>query len=594
MDGKCAPDREDRPAGGIPRVSGRFPASLGVAENSEWVYSPAMPSTPPVAHPAICLVDGPPLLADALERAGCAVLRVQASPEPVVDLPAALDRAGFAPDLVLQVERLGPRSVLSGLEGLDCPLLLWCIDPHLNSHWHAAYARLFDLACSTQRAWMESIGRFGAPDVRWLPWFGQDLPQVPWEAREHGLAFVGRVTRQRPARRWMTEFLARKGANANPAILQEVPYQEMLALYGRSKLIPNESIFGEVNFRLFEGASCGCLVLGQDIAEQADLFEPGREMDTYAHVVELGEKLDLYLGNDRLTRTMGRAARARVLAEHQPEHRAARILEYGRDAARNRATGREAAKWSAITLASLWEAGMPTVGLDELLRRLAAVPGDADVAAAALRVQVVSGMDEVLDANLSKLLERPAWREHVDLNLAASMACLYRKRFKDAGAFLCRYLESRGKEGAPYVDPKALLTRWARELERLGRILRPGFPFDTKRHLPAAASDCLMCVLEDAPDDLPTLRLLDSLLARVPGSEQNRVGLLSILTLHERGDWRPALELGLADLGTYRLDSGLDELRLALSLARERNAESAFLRVLKARDPSGLLLKRLS
>lgn len=111
--------------------------------------------------------------------------------------------------------------------------------------------------------------------------------------------------------------------------------------------------------------------------------------------------------------------------------------------------------------------------------------------------------------------------------------------------------------------------------------------------LPATAGECLMARLMDAPEHLPTLRLLDTILRPVPGMEQTRVGFLSILTLHERNDWRLAFEIGLANLKSYRLDSGLEELVLARDIARKQGQERLFLKALESRNPSGLILPRL-
>lgn len=541
---------------------------------------------------AICLVDAPQELTHAFRDAGLNVLEVKASPEPFFDLPAFLEARGFVPDLVLQVEKLGIRSILTGLDCLDCPLLFWAIDPHLNAHWHSAYGRLFDMVCSTQKAWMPKLARQGVADIRWLPWFGADRPFVPWEERGHGLTFVGRVTDQRPARKWMVEFLKDKAAPFNPAIRDSVLKAEMMALYAASKIIPNESIFGEVNFRLFEGATCGCLVLGQSIEEQAELFEPGREMDTYAHVVELDEKLATYFGNDKLTRAMGRAAHARVQAEHLPKHRVERILGYARDAGRNRASGADAAKWTALATCAMWEAGLLNVDLKVVLDLLVGARQDSDVMAATLRLQAAAGAPKVLEENLKALLTMPT-SGSLELNLAASMAALRVGHFSGAKTFWYRHLEGTGGEGLPPESPQALYTLWAKELQRRSLVIRPGFSFDPVRHLPATAVECLLMILNDEPQDLPTLRLLDSMLRPVFGTEQTRVGFLSILTLHERRDWRLALEIALANLVSFRLESGLEELQLALDLARGAGQESSFLRVLKGRDPSGLLLRKV-
>lgn len=540
----------------------------------------------------ICLIDGPPELEAAFRGEGVEVVSLEASPAPFFDVAVALEEKGIVPDLVLQVERLGVRSVLTGVDSLDCPLMFWAIDPHLNAYWHSVYARLFDVVCCTQKAWMDRLARHGAQDVRWLPWFAPERPLVDWEAREHGLAFVGRVTAQRPARKWMVDFLADKGAGFNPAIRDSIPKLRMLDLYDTSKIIPNESIFGEVNFRLFEGAACGCLVIGQDIEEQAELFEPGREMDTFSHVAELDEKLSLYLNNDKLVRTMARAAHARVQAEHLPVHRARRILEYARDAARNRVNGAEARKWTALAAAAMWESGHRTIDAQVVLSLLGSVEQDGDVMAATLRTKAADAAPGALAEAVKGLLTMPTAGESA-LNLTASMLALGMGEFNWAKTFWYRHLESQGVEQRPPESPNALYTLWAKDLHRRGMTMRSGFGFDASSHVPAAAMECLMMVLGDDARDLSILRLLDSMLRPIFGTEQMRVGYLSILTLHERDDWRLALEIGLANLMSFRLESGMEELHLARELAHTKGQEMSFMRVLKGRDPSGVLARRL-
>ena len=543
----------------------------------------------------VCLIDAPPPLAEGFGKLGCSVLALRASPAPFFSLDEALAAEGFEPDLVLQVESLGARCLVSGLDRVDCPTLLWCVDPHLNASWHSAWARLFDLTCATQKRWLGDLRARGAGDVRHLPWFGREEPWTDVADRSTDIAFVGRVTPQRPARKWMVEFLKRRENDCTVAVRDGLGYGQMLALYRDSKIIPNESILGEINFRLFEGASCGCLVLDQDLGgEQAELFEPGREFDTCAHVAELDHKLARYLANPRLVRAMGRAAYERVRAEHLPVHRAQRILEFAADAADRRARGAQADKWTALACAYLWEAGRSALSAGEVLNRLAAVNQDGDVTTAALRVQAMAGEKRLVDDNLASILGGQLYADNPGLNLTGSMAALKGGHFDGAKAFRYRHCLATGKLDARAPrDPVELLSFWAKDLHREGATMRGGFAFDPDMHLPASALECLLSATARDPHHLATLRLLDTMLRPLTGMEQMRVGFLSLLTLHERRDWRLALEIGLANLKSFRLDSGLDELRLALELARENGQEAQFDRALAARDGSGLLAERL-
>ncbi|WP_319469621.1 glycosyltransferase [uncultured Pseudodesulfovibrio sp.] len=539
----------------------------------------------------ICLIDVPFPVGAGFERAGCTVLNLLTRRAPFFSLPEALAEHGFTPDLVVQCEVLNRRTVVTGLDEMDCPLIYWGVDPHLNAHWQSAYARLFDMTCVTQRKVIPDTQRQGAKDVRWLPWYGRKI-DIADGKREFDLAFVGRVTEQRPARKWMLEYLERKWGNFNLAIRDGLDFGGMMELYRSSRIIPNESILGEVNFRLFEAASCGCLVLGQALGdEQEELFRPGREFDTYADIVEMDSKLRKYMHEDRLTQAMGRAAHERVQREHLPEHRAQRLLEYARDAVRHRATGPDSIKWQTLAICGLWEAGMHDMPAGKLLSELAELPLDAEVAEAAMRVQAAAGMTAGLEENIRSILGGQLFVDSPECNLAGSMATLRAGNWDAAKTFWYRHLQSTGaRQPRAPEDSVQLLTLWAKDLSRRERIIRGGFPFNPSRHLPAAASECLMTVLVDEPQHLPTLRLLDTMLRPVLGMEQVRVGFLSILTLHERKDWRLAFEIALANLKSYRLESGLEELALAHGIAREQGQGKSFERALAARDVSGLLV----
>lgn len=544
----------------------------------------------------ICLIDAMRPLTDGFRELGYTVLPVATGKAPFFDLENHLAKNDFAPDLVIQAESLAARTMVTGLSGLDCPTMFWAVDPHLNADWHDAYARLFDVTCSTQKAWIPRLRRRGAADVRWLPMFGHVAEWADMGDRTHDVAFVGRVSAQRPARKWMVEYLEEKGRGFDMAIEDNLTYADMLGLYRDSRIIPNESILGEVNFRLFEGASSGCLVLSQDLGEEQELlFERGREFDTYDHISELDAKLANYLANPRMVQAMGMAARERVLAEHLPVHRAERMVEYAQEAGRNRATGEDETKWMALAMAGLWEAGKISVSVHEVLDRLGTLAPDAEVTEAVLRVEATAGMVRLMADNVQAVLGGRLHEGSFDVNLTGSMACLRLDNWDGAKGFWYRHQQTSGmRESVPPANPISLLTLWAKELKRRDRNFRAGFPYNPGTHLPGAASECLIAALQDEPEHLPTLKLLDTVLRPIMGLEQARVGYLSILTLHEREDWRLALEIALANLKSYRLESGIEELRLAHELAKNGGQESMFVRALAARDKSGLLKEQLS
>ncbi|WP_035076728.1 CgeB family protein [Maridesulfovibrio zosterae] len=531
----------------------------------------------------------------ALEKLGYSVFEVPHHPDIFCNLQELLKKNKFTPDLVLQVENLGRRTLIQGLEDFDCPTVFWATDPHLNMHWHNSYTKLFDQVLSTQKSIIPSFKAEGLSDVRWLPRFAYDMAAPPVADRKNDIAFVGRLSDQRPGRKWMIDFIKNLAGDRPFPVEQSLSHSDMLALYQDTKIIPNESILGEVNFRLFEGASCGCLLLTQDLGvEQASLFEPGREIDTYADVVELEEKLKLYLGNDSLIQAMGQAAYERVQSEHLPIHRIERILQYAKDITRNRVSGLDAKKWEAIAVASMWESGMLDLPVRDVLSRLASLKQDQHVVVATLRIQAVIGVNSVMEDNLMSLLGGKLYENSFCLNLTCSTVALRLDKWNMAKAFWYRHLKSTDliNKLLPKT-PKDLLILWAKELKQRKLIFRGGFPFNSKKHLPHTAIDCLTILYEADPGDSEVLRLIDIMLRSHKELDQARGSFLSSLTLNSLNDWRLIFELAMTNLHSYRLDDGLNKIVLARDIAREQGQEKSFFMALKCRDESGLIYKRL-
>ncbi len=543
----------------------------------------------------ICIVGSFGAGVAALQEHGHRVLNIAHSGELFCNLPEILEKNKFKPDFLLQIEFLGKRTVLQGVETLDCPTAFWAMDPHLNLHWHSAYARLFDQTFSTQKSMVAVLKDAGVPDVRWLPMYAYDLANPAIAGRKNDIGFAGRINNQRLGRKQMVEFIESRVGGYSFPVEQSLDFREMLAFYQDTKIIPNESILGEVNFRLFEGAACGCLVLTQNLGdEQSSLFEPGREIDTYADVIELEEKLKLYLGNDRLIQAMGQAAHKRVQSEHLAVHRIEKIFGYMEDGSRNRVTGVEAGKWLAITLAAMWESGMHDLPIRDVFSRLAFFKQDDSLVVSMLRLQAAAGMDQMLEENIMALLGSEFMVDSFDLNLAGSTAALRIDDWGAAKAFWYRQQKSMMNTSAlPPKTPKDLLILWAKELKRRNRIFRGGFPFNANRHLPYAAVDCLMVLYESNPGDAEVLRLIDVMLRPFKELDQIRGHYLFNRAATDAKDWRFLFELGMTDLHSYRFDQGLNNIVLSRMLARENGQEKSFAMTLRGRDESGLIAMRL-
>jgi hypothetical protein len=451
---------------------------------------------------------------------------------------------------------------------------------------------------STQRRWLPDLARHGAANVMRLPWYARAGEWRPWAERENPLAFVGRVTPERPARmRFVRILKERFGPDFVHA--QDLDPTGMARLYAQTRIVPNESILGEVNFRLFEAARFGCLVAGQSLGpEQDELFEPGRETLCYGDALELLEQLEFYLGHERQATAVARAGWERLCAEHQPEHRAASLVRALRNAPLVAAKGREADAWLAATAGQLRRAGRLDADLEPILAALRRCDAEPAFCALRLRLLAEEGEQDELAAGLHGLLAQGAHADSLEVNAAASLAARRAGLPDHARAFWLRHAQGQMRNDRTHRPVEAntdanLLRLWAGTLRKAGAAVNAGFVFHEQRHVPSSAADCLALALLETPSDLDLVRQIDALFASLPGQEHARLGLLSTLTLHRRQDWRLGLEAGLVNLRTFRIEAGREELRLALKLARAQGAEARLLSALAGRDPSGRIRRLL-
>ncbi|MDR2891827.1 MAG: glycosyltransferase [Deltaproteobacteria bacterium] len=380
---------------------------------------------------------------DALKRLGHRV----AAPElafGICDLPELLAelraKEGFQADLIIHQERLGKRVLLQGLEQAPCPTVFISVDTHLNLFWQKYYARLFDFVLTPHVSLFaelppeENLG----PGTKRLRHAGYSRPWRAHAGRTNALAFCGAVDQHRPLRLALLGLLGQRFPVAWPKA--RVPFEQMMDFFSDSRLAPNESICAEVNFRLFEASSCGCLVLGQNLGEDQNVcFEPGREMLVYNHSLELLDKTRFYLDHPAEAEKMARLAWVRVHAEHLPEHRCAELLAMvsADGPAGRRTTGLEAERYFLLSLLQLFRHGshrFNTPGLvDQLGRLLEAEQAQAAQAEPAEQSAHVAGAQEIAAALLN-LLSEAGQADSPTYRAEAAQA------YATAGLDLCRQL----------------------------------------------------------------------------------------------------------------------------------------------------------
>ncbi|MDR0827027.1 MAG: glycosyltransferase, partial [Desulfovibrio sp.] len=300
---------------------------------------------------SIVLVDAHFTIESELRALGCKVLALR----PGGGFFALRDLLGeewLRPDLFVQMERLDARSYFEGLENLPCPTFFWAIDSHLNMFWQKWYTKLFDAVLTPHVSLFSTLPDFFRPiALHSFTWPGLRRDFVPHADRKRALGLCARIDAHRPLRASLLALLKDRGLehNGNPELKQA----DIFTFYADTKVVPNESLTFEVNYRLLEAASCGCMVLSPDAGEdQNTLLEPGREFLVYHDGLELLDFVDFARRRPLVAEKIGLTAARRVTAEHLPPQRAHKLLEIALNTPRARLSGPAArmALWLCLAM----------------------------------------------------------------------------------------------------------------------------------------------------------------------------------------------------------------------------------------------------
>lgn len=236
------------------------------------------------------------------------------------------DLRKYNADLVMVHETLGNRHLPHGIEKTGAVTVFYSVDVHLNLYWHREFAQVFDYVFVTQK---DYVARLGHENAYWLPWAID--PQIFYDKgmeRIHDIAFVGTLNSVRRKRASIIEALSRRfpvtTAGEDPS--RRITQQEIATLYSQAKIVVNESIYHEVNFRVFEATACGAMLLTERTGNGlADLFHDGMEMIVFDQRDFL-EKAACYLEQSELRTKIAENGKRRTLTEHTIDARAKTLL----------------------------------------------------------------------------------------------------------------------------------------------------------------------------------------------------------------------------------------------------------------------------
>ncbi len=223
---------------------------------------------------------------------------------------------GFKPDRIVWLDNSAPVTIM-GLEDCDIPIIFYSVDTHHHYDLHSHLSECFDHVLIAQKDFSEHFEKSQTPRS-WMPLWAPEYVEKSSEKR-YGATFVGTMNRRlNPAR---VDFFEALGAII-PIHVTQGAYS---TIFPHAEIIVNQTVKGDLNFRVFETMMCGALLLTERTGNGLfDIFEDGKHLVTYTprDPQDAADKVTQMLGNTPIMRSIAEAGRAEILAKHTMSHRA--------------------------------------------------------------------------------------------------------------------------------------------------------------------------------------------------------------------------------------------------------------------------------
>lgn len=214
-----------------------------------------------------------------------------------------------------------PRSWPVGFEYLSGPSSAYLIDVHINLRGRMLWAPFFDVLFVAQKDYVSKFIDAGFPSVFWLPLAcDPQVHCVPAARRDLDVGFVGNIG-VKGSFRYETLSNVLPQFRTNDYNQFHTPH-EMAEVYGRSKIVLNASINGDLNMRVFEALASGALLVTDRIQNGlSDCFLEDVHYVGFSSAQEASDKIDYYLAHVAERESIARNGQTLALAEHTYSHR---------------------------------------------------------------------------------------------------------------------------------------------------------------------------------------------------------------------------------------------------------------------------------
>ena len=261
------------------------------------------------------------------------------------------------PDMVLGIAQSPfTRETLAEFKSLRIPVAFWFMEDFRLFQYWKDFAPIYDYFFTIQRGeFSQMLDEMGVKNHHYLPLAADPDIHTPLkltqtEKSEFGsnLSFVGAGYYNRhhfflqllneDFKIWGVEW--NKNSPLGKALQRDgerISTEDCVKIFNASKINLNlhsssyhtgVNPHGDfVNPRVFEIASCGAFQLVDPRSEMAELFEIGKEVETFKDIDDLREKMKFFIANPEKMSEIAEAGRQRVLREHTYKHRMDQLLK---------------------------------------------------------------------------------------------------------------------------------------------------------------------------------------------------------------------------------------------------------------------------
>jgi len=228
----------------------------------------------------------------------------------------------FQPDLVIVYDD-STALIFYGFEQLSVPCIFYSVDTHHHFLVHRYLTNFFDLTYVAHKDYLQGLRKFSpAANIKWLPLWASSISTY-LDQKEYGAVFVGTLNKHlNPERVKFFEELQKK-------VDVFVTSGDFTDIFPKAKIVINQTVKGDLNFRVFEAMSSGSMLLTEESSNGLlELFENNKHLVTYKRndIADAAGKIEYYLRHEDEAKKIGCIGRQEILKKHTSLSRAKEIL----------------------------------------------------------------------------------------------------------------------------------------------------------------------------------------------------------------------------------------------------------------------------